>query len=199
MTNLPQFIRFERVEFHYRTLFTGYTTINAPTLPIAEKCQSVVNYLQLLKLDKSNLIHFNGVIDRNNRSHFSNLSQLVDHLRNELLQICGSSRGYKFEIFFYSYEVSHTNIITQILQVPQIGCSSSVDIIFHGNRRLQFPIEPISNWLHRNCDGIEEKSRDRILRICSLKFPCARELIGHLTKVTFLLTLNNFWLSTLEV
>ena len=197
MTNLPQFIRFDNVDFHFKTLFTEH----APAIPIAEKCQSVVNYLQQLKLNDSNLIHFNGVIDRNNRSHFSDHSLLLDHLRNELLPICGSSRRYKFEIYCFSAdedEMWQIELPTQILQVPQIGCSSNVDIILHERRKFttyqhamqfQFLIEPISNWLHRNCDGIEENSKDRFLRICSSSsnFLCAQELIDHLKKVTIYL------------
>ena len=183
LTNLPQFLRFDHVELDYQNIYQ--------TLSIVEKCQSVVNYLEPLKLSDSNLIHFIGAINKNNRSHFSNHSQLLDHLQNELLPIWGSSRGYKFEIYLFLDEVSHTNLIAQILQLPRIDCCSNVEIklplsVFTMHP-MQFPIETISNWLHRNCNGTEERSKKRFLRIYSSSFLCARELCNHLKKVTFVI------------
>ena len=98
LANLPQFLRFDCVKFNYSSLNNGCAIGNAP---IAEKFQSVVNYLQQLKLNDSNLIHIIGAIDKNNLIDFSDNSQLLDHLRNELLPICGSSRRYKFEICYF--------------------------------------------------------------------------------------------------
>ena len=185
MTNLPHFLRFDRVEFDYRILI-GNSTANEP---IAKKCQSVVNYMQRLKLNDSNLIHFIGAIDKNNRSHFNDHFQLIGHLRNELLPICSSSRGYKFEINLFSDKASQTNFIAQILQMPRIDCCTNVEIMFIGLTLdpMQFPIEPISIWLHRNCDGIDEKPKERFLRISSnsnLHIPSIQELCDHLKKVT---------------
>ena len=181
MNDLPQFLRFDRVELSYQS------SVYANALPIAKKCQSVVNYLQRLKLNDTTLIHFIGFIHQTNRNNFIGHSQLLDHLRNELLPICGSSRGYKFEIFTLD-EVSCKDLIAPILQIPQIYCCSYVEISIDGRIKypIQLPIEPISNWLHRNCDGREEKSKELFLRICSssFNFPCARELCDHLKKVT---------------
>ena len=186
LTNLPQFLRFDQVKFNYRALNAGYAIGNAP---IEKKCQSVVNYLQRLKLNDSNLIHIIGAINKNNRRHFINYTQLFDHLRNEFLPICGSSRRYKFEIYCLSDEVSHTNLIAQILQLPQISCCSNVEINFPivAMQPLQFPIESISNWLNRICNESEEKPKERFLRIFHFNFLCGRELCDHLKKVTFVI------------
>ena len=181
LTDLPQFFRFDRIQLDYQDSA-------AEALPIAEKCQSVVNCLQPLKLDDSSLIHFIGAINKNDRNCFSDHSQLLDHLRNELLPICGSSHRYKFEIFLGSYEVSSNNLIAQILQLPQIECCLNVEIKLYGLRMylMQFPIDSISNWLHQNCNGTNEKSDERFLRICSFNSPfsvlCVRELCDTFKK-----------------
>ena len=181
LTNLPQFLRFDQVKLDY------HSTIKAR--PIAEKCQSVVDYLLPLKLNDLNLIHFNATIDENNRSDFSDHSQLIDHLRNEFLPICGSSRGYKFEISFD--ELSRTDLIAKILQMPQIDCCSNVDIFLYFPY-ITYPMEflltfepvPISDWLHRNYNGIAGKSKERFLRIFPFNTLWAQELCNHLKKVT---------------
>ena len=187
MANLPQFLRFDCAKFNYRTPNIGYVTA-----PIAKKCQSVINYLQEMKLNDANLINFICGIDKNNPSYFSDHSQLLDHFQNKLLPICGTSRGFKFEIYLFSDGVSYINLIAKILQMPQIECCSNVEIILNGRSLypMQFPIESISNWLHRNCDGIEEKSKERFLRIFSFSFLCARELelCDHLKKVIIVIT-----------
>ena len=188
LTNLPQFLRFDDVEIHYESSVYVYA------LPIAKKCESVVNYLRLLKLNDLKLVHFNGTIDKYDRNNFSSYPRLLDHLRNELLPICGPSRRYIFEISFNLDLALQTNLIANILQMPQIDCCSNVEIKLHGptlyQYQIQFPIEPISNWLHRNCDGSEEKSKERFLRICPFSFNSARELCDYLKKVIILLTLK---------
>ena len=197
MTNLPRFLRFDNVELHYESSVYVYA------LPIAKKCESVVNYLRLIKSNDLKLVHFNGTIDKNDRNNFSSYSRLLDHLQNELLPICGSSHHYIFEISFNSGLVTHTNLIANILQMPQIDCCSNVEIKLHGptlyQYQIQIPIEPISNWLHRNCNGIEEKSKERFLRICPFSFNSARELCIYLKKVTILLILTNFCLANSEI
>ena len=159
-------------------------------MSITKKCQIVVKYLQQLKLNDSIVIHFIFAIKNNSRSDFGDHSQLLDHLRNELLPICGSSCGYKFEIYLVSDEVSHTNIIAQILQMPRIDCCSNAEInlpVFAILPVQLLPIEPILIWLNQNCDGIDEKPKERFLRIYSnsnLHIPSVQELCDHLKKVT---------------
>ena len=183
MTNLPQFLRFDHVKLDYHSAIKER--------PIAEKCQSVVNYLQPLKLNDSNLIHFNATIDGNNRSNFKNRTQLIDHLRNEFLPICGSSGGYKFVIWLYSDAVSSTDLLAKILQMSQIDRCSNVDIFLHEctiyTREYQLTFEPISDWLHRNYNGIAGKSKERFLRIFPSDSLWAQELCDHLKKVTIYL------------
>ena len=157
-------------------------------MSITKKCQIVVKYLQRLKLNDSIVIHFIFAIKNNSRNDFSDHSQLLDHLRNELLPICGSSRGYKFEICPFSDPISQTNLFAQILQIPRIDFCSNVEIKLNEftSYQMNFPIELISNWLHRNrTDRIEEKPTERVLQLCSSgsNFPFARELCDHLTKV----------------
>ena len=166
---MPQFLRFDCAKFNYRTP-------SNVTAPIAKKCQSVINYLQEVKLNDANLINFICGIDKNNPSYFSGHSQLLDHFQNKLLPICGSSRGFKFEIYLFSDGVSYINLIAKILQMPQIECCSNVEIILNGRSLypMQFPIESISNWLHRNCDGIEENQKSGSFEF-SLSAFCALE------------------------
>ena len=188
LANLPQFLRFDCVKLHYQNSVYVYT-------PLIEKtCQSAVNYLQRLKLNDSSLIHFNGTISKNNPSHFSDHSQLLDHLQNELLPIHGSSRRYKFEICFHSnsdqVSISYADLFVKILQIPRIDCCSNVEIKLYGfigftMPPIQFPIEPISKWLHRS---FKEKSKERFLRIYPCRLRCGRELCDHLKKVTILPT-----------
>ena len=190
LTNLPLFLRYDHVELNYQC--SVYKSIPL----IEKKCKSAVNYLQPLKLNDTNLIHIIGTINGNNRTHFNDHIQLLNHLRNELLPICSSSRGYKFDILLSSDEVSHTNLIAQILQIPQIDCCSNVKIKLIGLaiHPIQLPIESISNWLHQNCDGKEEKSNKRFLRIYFFNFNslCTRDLVDHLKKVTIVHLFENF-------
>ena len=192
LTKSPQFLRF-RVKLDYQNIRRA--------IPIAEKSQSVVNYLQQIKLDNSSLIHFNATINKNNRSQFSDHSQLLDHLRNELLPICGSSRGYKFKISCFSDKASHKNLIAEILQIPRIDCCSNVEINLPVFTTHKLPIESISHWLHRNCDGIVEveKLKEQFLRIYSVNSPCAQELCEYFKKVTFVQFFENFLVPTVEI
>ena len=195
MNDLPQFLRFDRVELSY------ISSVYANALPIAKKCQSVVNYLQRLKLNDTTLIHFIGFIHQTNRNNFISHSQLLDHLRNELLPICGSTRGYKFKISCFSDKASHKNLIAEILQMPRIDCCSNVEINLPVFTTHKLPIESISHWLHRNCDGIVEveKLKEQFLRIYSVNSPCAQELCEYFKKVTFVQFFENFLVPTVEI
>ena len=103
------------------------------------------------------------------------------------MPICGSSRSYKFEIFS-SDKISHADLIAKILQMPQIDCCSNVEIKLNGPimHLMEFQIEPISNWLHQNCNGTNEKSDERFLLIYSFNSPfsvlCVRELCDTFKK-----------------
>lgn len=185
LLELPQFIRFGEVKLDYCWVKV-----------MEEKCRLVVNYLQPLKkaLNGSNLIHFIGFIEKNNPYAFSNHSQLINHLQKELLPVCGSSRGYKFDIssYFHSDEKARearerTLIIASILEMDPIGRCSTIEIDLEGlNQPLQsqLPVGAITNWLHRRCAEIREKSEERFLRIYSDNYiQNGREMCDYLKQV----------------
>ena len=178
----PQFLRFDAVELCYWSY----------TLPIAKKCHLFAQYLKPLKkaLNDSNLIHFDAIIYKNDMRHFSGHSQLLCHLREDLLPICDSSRAYKFEIRFFSDKSAGYDVIDQILQMHPInrGSCSKVEIILYGlaGQRTHLPLKTISNWLHRNLNGTV--SKERFLRINSYYIPYTQELCDYLKKVLNLIT-----------
>ena len=149
--DLPQFLRFDDVELNYC----------CQKVPIKEMCRLVVNYLQPLKkaLNDTHLITFIAGINENDPSKFSNHLQLLNHVQEELLPICDSSYGYKFEIRFNSDKIAGANVIRQILQMPPIDRCSNVEISLHGLAyfyyehvlgRNKLPIEAISSFLHQD-------------------------------------------------
>ena len=166
LLELPQFLRFDEVELYY---------CYASNKLIEKKCHSVGYYLLLLKeqLKDLNLIavtcaiknaYVGNEIYQNDGRYFSSHSYLLDHFRNELLPLCGSSRGYKFNIHFHSEKIASTNVIASILQMDPIERCSTLEISLRDlNRSMKLPIESISSWLHRKCYGSSEK--ERFLRI----------------------------------
>ena len=158
----PQFLRFSEVVLNYSHIFDAK--------PIEEKCHLVVNYLQPQKktLNVTNLIHFVSAIDENEPCNFSNHSQLVKHLQTELLPICGSSRGYKFSISFFSEAKVCTELIASILQMDPIERCSTLEICLQElDKQIQLPVEAISNWLHRKHEGINGVTKECFLKIYS--------------------------------
>ena len=181
LSELPQFLRFNEVDLCYSYIERATTK---------EKCLSVVNYLQPLKkvLNDVILTHIDVRIDQNYQSNFCDHSQFLDHLGREVLPICDSSRGYKFDISFGSDKSAGANVASSILQMDAIQRSSNLEVNFYAlsTQQLQLPIEEISNWLNRKCDDkINELSEERILRIYSVNIQNARELCDHFIKVKF--------------
>lgn len=131
------------------------------------------------------MINFTGIINENDRSCFNDHLQLLDHIRMELLPICASSLGYKFRIRFDSDKNSATNVADKILQMHPIQRCSNVEISLYGLiGQLSTEFESILNWLNPKHGGINEKSKERLLRIYSYcTFPSALELCDHLKKV----------------
>lgn len=180
LTVSPKFIRFGEVELIYR-----YTE-----LPIAEMCQAFVNCLQPLKreLNGTKLLHFHGHIHQKDRSCFNGQSQLLVHLRDELMPIFifNPSRNYKFDISFHTEDNnSSLNAVTQILQMAPIDRCSNLEIRLYGITEQLLPVKEILNWLHRKSDRIIEKKKEeeRFLRIYSNDMQNARELCDDLKKV----------------
>ena len=186
LAKLPQFVRFNKVELCYKS---GGT--------IEEKCKMFVNYLhdiEAMILNGVNQIHFVFPISKMCLSSFSDHLQILNYLQKELLPVCGTPRGYKFEFsfdFHYPHndvDTSGTNLIAQILQLHPIDRCSNIEIKLCGFSapKMQWPCEAISNWLHQKPQEIAEKSQKRFLKIYSGKmknFPNERELCDHLREV----------------
>lgn len=206
LDELPKFVRFKRVELEYCDDYNGYgehgcakisveKRDRSPEQSIAEKCQSLVKYLQPLKEALNNLVllYFVAVINANDGSCFSDSSKLLNHVQNEVIPICNSSRGYRIEISYFESEMNDCpNVIASILQMnPFIRCSH-LEIILHRYFHTdtygdveppQLPIERISNWLHGKSETINENSKKRFLRINLSNTQNALELLAHLKEV----------------
>ena len=157
---------------------------------INEICQTCVNYLRPIKeVLNGSLLSFFAIIHQVRPDQFDNHSKLLEHLRDELLPICDLGRGYKFQLYFFSDESSHTNVIDQILQMPQVDRSSNVkfELDYYSPRNsTQLPIKAISNWLHRTYDDIKnigQTQTKRCLKIATLKIQNATEMFDHIKEV----------------
>ena len=195
LLEFPQFLRFDEVEIYY-----CYCYATDKHRLIEEKCKTVVHYLQLLKKQLNDsyltvvcalegpMIYSASWIVQNDGHYFSNHSHLLDHIQNELLPVCGSSFGYKFDIDFHSEKSASTNVIASILQMTQIERCSTLQISLNKlDRSTKLPVESISNWLHRKRDGTCEKSKRRFLRIyLDSVIQNALEMCDYLKKVIYL-------------
>lgn len=179
LSELPEFLRINEVDLWYE-----YSRQS-----ITEKCQLFVNYLQPLTpiINDANLIHFFAQIRQNyrNHCHFSGHSQLLDHIRKELLPNCTYSRGYLFEISFYSDMNSAADVIISLLQMHPIKQCPNVEIRLYelASLPIQLPVKTISQWLNRKCDGSNANSKERFLKIYSDNIRNAQELYDDLKKV----------------
>ena len=156
--SFPSFFRFGNVDIFISRRRRFYEE-NLETQPFAEKCQLFEDQLQLMKAAlNGSIIIFYGFIDQSDRSCFYDHDQVLEYLRNRLFPICDKSRGYDFWIGFYLDANTTGFIIASILQMDQIDRSSNVKIDFSADDRTKLPIEEISNWLHRNGGGQQERS-----------------------------------------
>ena len=139
------FLRFDEVELDY----------NSGSHLIANKCEIFASQLQnVARLSEANSICVWATVNQNirmrrDRGHFLDHFQLLNHLRDVLLPICGYCRRYKFLIDLQSDKDAVANIIRAILRMKQIIDCPNVIIEFGGNSK-HFPLGCISNWLHRN-------------------------------------------------
>lgn len=183
LTTLPPFLRFDEVSVCLRG-----------ALSIEEKCEFIGSKLLPLKsaLVDSNVVKFYAIIS-GNRNHFSDHSQFLEFVQTRLLSNCGSSRSYKFEIYFKSDEQLATSAIASLLKMNEIKRSSRIKIeieMFHrGDKHL--PVEEISNWLENPSDGMEniaQIKKERFLEVdfdISCTIQNAREMVDHLKEVFF--------------
>ena len=142
---LPEFLRFNRVQLWYWHC-EGVQKIDKTR-------QLFETHLKTLKtqLNGSQMIVFKGTINHNDSSCFNNHLHLVDCIRNQMLRICDSSNGYMFAIRFESYLLAPNILISIIMQIPEVVRCKTVHFEFFcsTNSPIQFPIEPIWNWLNR--------------------------------------------------
>ena len=143
--------------------------------------------LQLMKaaLDGS-IMYFDFIIDQSNPSRFYDHDEVLKYLHNRLLPICDKSRGYEFCIGFNSDANTARFIIASILQMDQIDRCSNVVIDFSidVDDGTKFPIEEISNWLHRSCDGGGQRERSFSINLNGIK--SLVEVFTHLKEVFIL-------------
>ena len=125
---------------------------------IANKCEVFVSQLQKVpRLNEANSISVSANISQKRRGDFRDRTQLLEHLRNKLLPICGYCRWFEFRIGLGSNIDAFTNIIASILLMQQVNeCS---DVVIRLVKPIipipiqydcPLPVETIANWLHRN-------------------------------------------------
>ena len=157
-------------------------------MTITNKCQKIEKYLRPIKtaLKNSNLIHFVGDIDQDDPTCFGDHSVLLSYLDEQLLQLCNSSRGYEFVIYFHSDKNAGTNFISSLLQMPPISrCSNFGISLCCIEEKMQLPVEAISNWLNRKKhDG--RIPREIFMRIYTREIQNVTEMCDHLSKVCFI-------------
>ena len=185
LTEFPRFFRVDRLCL-YSVEYNSSKSIN-------EICQTCVNHLRPIKeVLNGSLLSFCGTIHQDRPDL---LAKLLEHLRDELLPICALARGYKFEIYLCSDENAGTNVIDQILQMPQVDRSSNVKFeLYYSSpstlKSIQLPVKAISNWLHRTYDGIKiigQTQTKRCLEIETFKITNATKMFDHIKKVLFFL------------
>lgn len=121
-------------------------------------------------------------------SNSDHTPQILQHLGNQLLEICNACHSYKFDLLFTPTNgTSAANAIATILQFAPINGSSN--IVFDLDlceMKMDLPIESIANWLNRTFDrtnSSEEKQEARFLQIKISEISNASKMLDHLRKV----------------
>ena len=178
----PSFLRFDDVLLRY--------DIGSQTL--ITKCCLFEDCLKSIKpaLKDSNKICFDANINQDHPSDFGDHASLVAYLRDRLFPICGSSRRYSFIIASKFDGNFATEIITSILQIPQVRLCSNVFINLLGYcLSIRLPVDDISNWLvPKTDDGVDicgKNGENRFLRIFSYIIPNTQKMWDHLMGVNF--------------
>ena len=140
--------------FHFLRFNTVFLYYGPGSQSIDEKLHLLQNQLQLFKTVFSDLkeINLSAKINQNDQRQFRNHSQLLGHLREQVLPICNSSSFYSFHIDFQSENDGAANFIAQILQMCPINRGREVYFHYTNETFIQLPVEDISNWLNRNSD-----------------------------------------------
>ena len=170
-------------------------------LSMDEKLQLLQNQLQQFKASLSGLerVTLFAHVNKNDQSLFRDHSQLLDHIREQLLPICDSSPVYSFKIDFQSDKDAAGNVIGQILQLPQINSCHCQKVYFRCTNEtfIQLPVEVIANWLNRNsdneigCTRIGQSKKERLLSTSRrVRIQNAVEICDQLKMVTFYLNFD---------
>lgn len=174
--------------FPFLRFMCVFLTYDGGPQSIAKKCELFKGYLHAIKsaLSDSNLIRFTVTIGQQIQ-YFSSHIKLIEHLRNELLPICESSRHYQFVICDDMDTNTGAEIITSILEAPQIVCCPNVEIgIYKKNKTAtQLSVEVIDKWLNHTVD--KKKEQHKFLHIFLSNIQNLLEICGHLTEVIYIL------------
>ena len=177
---------------HFKTLWILY---DEGSISIGEKIQLLHYHLQLFEKALSDLKRIPVIanINQNDQSQFHDHSQLLDHLREQVLPIY-SSPFYSFQIDSQSDNDGAGDFIAQILQMRPIMCCREVLFHYANEASIQLPVEVIANWLNRNsddgigCTGTGQSKKERFLAMNHrIKIQNAVEMCDRL-KMVFLLT-----------
>lgn len=184
MTTIPPFVRLKDVELWYMKDFQQ---------PIEEKCAFIENRLLPFQsaLNDSNMIECYARIRIDQyRDDFNDHLGFIEYIRNRMLPICNSSRGYKFFIIFESDVNSGTNVIASLLQMAEIKRCPNVEInlCIPWECQNQLPVEEISNWLERSADDVGNYIQNKKERFLTVKlfasnhhfFQNVREILDQL-------------------
>ena len=146
----PSFLRFNVVSVNYRP---GQQQITA-------KCESIRKLLLSLKSTSAlngAKLEFDGRIERNDLSDFSDHQMLLAHIGDDLLPLCIGLRAYEFRISFLS-EKTAPNVISSILGMgPARNCANVKFVILGIDQPTPLPVEAITNWFSHSVT--EERQR----------------------------------------
>ena len=116
------------------------------------------------------MLELHAGVSKAKRCYFSKLSVLLDYMRNQIFPICCNYRGYEFYISFdndYSM-ISITNVITSLLQLPEISNCSNVKIVIGDPGCWDLPIEGITNWLEKSNNNAGKEQQDKGERLLKI-------------------------------
>ena len=185
LLTIPQFVRFDGVKFSY----------GDGSKPIEDKCQRIEKYMKPIMpaLKHTNSIRFVAEINQDNQASFSDHTNLLSYLNEQMKKTFKLCRRYEFVIYyFYSNKNAGANVISSLLQMPPISQCSNFGITlmhFKEERSLELPIKTISDWLNPMIDGRKTYSRipqEIFMEIRTQEIQNVTEMCDHLSKVRFI-------------
>ena len=170
--SFPSFVRFDRASIFLSASLPDEDEEPCDRQPIAGKCQVLEDQLKLIKpaFDGS-IMKIEANIDQNNPYCFNDHYELLNYLSDRFLPICDKSRGYEFWIGSDSDANTTKSIIASILKMEQVvRCSNLTLWLSTADRiKLPLPIEEISNWLHRVCDGGGQREQSLSIQLAKIE------------------------------